>query len=123
MLKSCSYCGRLHERKYICDKKPIYQKKHTYINHFRSSIDWKNKREEIARRDLYLCQICLNGWYCERISYNTKIEVHHIIPINKNWDLRLDNDNLICLCHTHHEMAECGKIPQKLLTDIVKTKT
>ena len=32
----------------------------------------------------------------------------------------IDNDNLISLCRYHHKMADDGKIPKKVLFDIVK---
>ena len=52
----------------------------------------------------------------ERIcQYKSDVEVHHITPLNEDYDLRLDNDNLICLCRYHHELAEKGQISRDLL--------
>ncbi|MBW2093248.1 MAG: HNH endonuclease [Deltaproteobacteria bacterium] len=61
---------------------------------FYDSRVWKAKKAEILRRDFYLCQVC--GINC------SKLEIHHILPYCKFPDLRLDNDNLITVCHACH---------------------
>ena len=48
--------------------------------------------------------------------------MHHIIPIEENYDKRLDENNLITLCRYHHEMAESGEIPREELQEIVAGK-
>lgn len=37
--------------------------------------------------------------------------VHHIVPLMADFDKRLDNDNLITLCASHHSQADAGRIP------------
>ena len=66
MLRSCQYCGRIHDNKFICSQKPTRKKYTTEADKFRSTNKWRKKREEIKNRDLYLCQICI------RELHNTK---------------------------------------------------
>lgn len=120
MLKSCQYCGRIHDSKYICPSKPKRIKQTTEADKFRWTKKWQNKREEIKQRDLYLCQICIRELYNTRNKYNTEqIEVHHNIPINEDYNKRLNNDNLLTVCHTHHEMCESGEISRKEVQKII----
>lgn len=121
MLRSCKYCGRIHDSKYQCSSKPVRRKIRTKQNSFRSTEVWKRKSLEIRERDRYLCQICIRKLYGTTQQYNNReIEVHHIVPIAEDWDGRLDNDNLISLCGRHHEMAEAGKISQAELKEIAR---
>lgn len=116
MKRTCSYCGMIHEMGFECPKKPVYKKDNAdYIIRFRNSYKWKVKREEIKKRDLYLCQGCLHGWNgVERRLNGDSLQVHHIEPINKAWDKRLDNDNLITLCPHCHALAEESGIPPRV---------
>lgn len=111
MLKSCSYCGRIHKRGERCPSKSSNLKKNTYIDKFRKTRQWRNKREQIVQRDKHLCQVCLRNQYNTQRQYNfDNLEVHHIVPIKDNWNKRLDDTNLITLCRYHHELAEKGEI-------------
>lgn len=122
MKKACPYCGRIHDRKYHCEKKPGRQSRtQCKEDVFRWSYDWKMKREYIKRRDRYLCLACLNGLAgTVRRLNNEKLSVHHIISVRADWELRLDDNNLITLCRMHHEMAEKGQIPAEMLLKILK---
>lgn len=121
MLKSCKYCGKIHDSKYDCGKKPRRKKIHTEQNQFRSTNAWKNKSIQIRVRDHYLCQVCIRNLYHTQQQYNDKdLEVHHIIPVAEDYDRRLDNENLITLCEYHHEMAEREEIPREALKAIVR---
>ena len=120
MLKSCSYCGRIHESKYICKEKPIKKKTITEADKFRWTRIWQKKREEIKKRDLYLCQICIRELYDTINKYNTKdLSVHHNTPINEDYNKRLDDDNLLTVCDHHHEMCERGEIPRDEVQKII----
>lgn len=93
-------------------------------NKFRNTQAWREKRRGIVNRDKALCQLCINGLYTlpnTRIL-NQKVQVHHIIPINENYDLRLDSNNLICLCTYHHSMAEHGGVTRKELIDLARVQ-
>lgn len=119
MKKSCSYCGKIHEKNYICPHKPIRQKRVSKFDKFRGSIEWKNKRDEIRKRDLNLCVLCRLGLHTVdgKISYVSEVDVHHITPLIEDYSLRLENDNLICLCNYHHELAEKGVISREILRE------
>lgn len=122
MLKSCKYCGGIHDSKYVCPRKPIRTNyKVTDIDKFRWTKGWQRKRNEINKRDKYMCQICIRKLYNTQRQYNyTDIEVHHIETLAEAWDLRLEDSNLICLCAYHHKLAESGKIPKEELEKIVE---
>ncbi len=120
MLISCQYCGKIHDRKYICDKRPKRKKEISEADRFRRTNRWQKKREEIKQRDLNLCQICIRELYNTKNKYNTKdLSVHHNIPINENYDKRLDNDNLLTVCDYHHKMCEKGEISRKIVQKII----
>ena len=120
MLKACSRCGRIHDHNHKCyaNSKNYYQH-NPEIRKFRNSRVWKSKAEEIKQRDKYLCQVCMS----KNIFNYKELETHHIVPLSENWDLRLDNNNLITLCEKCHKEAEVGKIPrtelQKIVDDIM----
>lgn len=117
MLKSCKYCGRIHESKYNCGKKPE-NKKATHITKFRSSSKWQRKREIILSLDHYLCALCK-----KQSVYNSEsLEVHHIVSLADDFDRRLDEDNLITLCSLHHEEADNGRISRNELSEIVNMR-
>lgn len=119
MLKACKYCGKIHGKKEICSKKPVHQRGDRE-DRFRWTMQWKNKREEIKKRDKYLCQACLNNLQgTEKRLTTDKLSVHHIKPLNTNFDERLDDSNLITLCDIHHELAEKGSISADILQKIV----
>ncbi len=117
MKKSCIYCGRIHDKNFDCGKKTKRKfNKNTDKDKFRWTQAWQKKREEIKERDHYVCQYCL---LIERtINYN-KIEVHHIVKLEENFDLKLDENNLISLCSWHHKLADKGKIEKNKLYEIL----
>lgn len=121
MLRSCKYCGRIHDSKYDCGRRPKKYKKISYIDRFRNSRAWKDKRREIRERDREVCQACFHG-LCgsDARCNNEELSVHHITPLNIDFGRRLDNLELITLCAAHHEMAEAGKIPAVQLREIAK---
>ena len=124
MLKSCSRCGRVHENTYNCGNiKRQYKSKGTSVaDKYRNTREWKALRKEIVQRDKALCQICIRKLftYSSRIYNNNMIEVHHIVPINEEYELRNVGSNLISLCPYHHKLAENGGIPKDILINIVK---
>lgn len=120
MLRSCQYCGKIHNKNYDCGKKPFRIKKRSENDTFRSSMIWRNKSEEIKERDKYLCQACFHKFVGteKQLNYHD-LSVHHIVSLEDNFDKRLDNDNLITLCRYHHEQAEKGNITINMLRSIV----
>lgn len=124
MLKSCKYCGRIHDSKFNCGKKIRHTKadysRRTKADYFRHTQAWTNKALEIKQRDNYLCQICIRRLYNTLQQYNyDRLSVHHAIPINTDWEKRLDNDNLITSCEMHHKMMEDGIIPYEVVKTII----
>lgn len=121
MLKTCSICGKIHDFNKTC--KRVSTKKFTLESKFRKSYQWTVKSKQIRQRDKYLCQICIRDKYDTNCLYNYKeLEVHHIVSINEDYNLRLDDMNLITLCRYHHEMAEKQIISKKELIEIVESK-
>lgn len=125
MKKACRYCGKIHDKKHICEQKPppMFRGRNNPGREdiFRWSYDWKMKRTEIMKRDRYLCLACFNSLRgtVKRLN-NEELSVHHIRPLRTSWEQRLDNRNLITLCRMHHEAAESGLIPAKILLKIVR---
>ena len=122
MLRSCQYCGRIHDTKYDCGMKP----KKNYIRNksgdrFRYTSVWQQKREEIKSRDNYLCQVCVRRLYdygSRCLNYDN-LSVHHAIKLETDYEKRLDNDNLITLCEMHHKMADRNDIPYEVIKQII----
>ena len=117
-LASCKYCNKIHDKYIVCSKKPIY-KKNTELDKFRWSSRWHSKRDSIKERDQYLCRVCLK--LDKALTYNY-LEVHHIDPLAKAWDKRLDDTNLITLCRLHHEQAEKGVLKADYLRSLISPR-
>lgn len=121
MLKSCKYCGKIHEKSYICPRKPARRKRDGSASEFRNSNAWKKKRERIKERDLYLCQICVRNLYGAKVPYNGKdLSVHHAESLEENFSKRLDDENLLTVCERHHRMAEKKIIPVGVIKEIIR---
>lgn len=119
MLRSCKYCGKIHDTKFNCGKRPV-QIRNSAIDKFRHAGAWEKKSLEIRERDHFLCQACIRNLpgTIRKLNYDN-LSVHHAVPICKNWDARLDNNNLITLCSVHHEMAESGQMTLKTIRNII----
>lgn len=129
MKKSCSYCGRIHDKNFDCGKRPKRKKRKfdkgkSKAAEFRSSNTWRKLSISVRERDFYMCQACLHN-LGSRIRYSpyALLEVHHIEPIEKNFDRREDETNLITLCGLHHQEAEDGTIDADDLFKIAKENT
>lgn len=120
MKRACSRCGRVHATGYECPRKPKPNtKRDKDIDRFRGSGLWKAKRTEILGRDKGLCVACRLGLAGDEDLVPAD-SVHHIVPLAEDFELRLENDNLISLCAYHHEQAECGAIPAEVLRRAVR---
>jgi 5-methylcytosine-specific restriction protein A len=119
MLRSCSYCGRMHERTFQCSKKPQRNriKERTNADKLRNTRAWKNRSIEIRQRDKGLCQICIRNLFNTTNIYSFDVGVHHIKPLEEGGSL-LSGRNLITLCRMHHEMCERGEIARPMQQDI-----
>ena len=122
MLRSCSYCGRIHDSRYDCGCKPARRnncgKKGGTVDRFRWGSAWQRKREQIRQRDNNLCQLCLRNMpgTIAQLTYDG-LSVHHAVSLEEDYDRCLDDDNLLTVCGLHHEMAESGEIP---LADVLR---
>lgn len=108
MYYSCSQCGKMHPRGYVCNvNKRKWDNNRSKESKLRNTGAWHNKSKEIRERSNYLCAVCMDM----DNYYNYKnIEVHHIRPIEKNPELLLDDKNLIALCPHHHKLADSGEL-------------
>lgn len=130
MLKSCAYCGRIHDSRDPCEEKKkagSRYPKDTMATKTRSSSRWQKTREYIRQRDHGVCQLCLRNYAGTLRPYETgELSVHHIVPLEETvaWDNNtekaFDHENLITLCRIHHEMAEQGLISREALENIAR---
>ncbi len=125
MMKSCKYCGRMHEVSVVCPRKPKgvgYDR--GGVGAFRRSGAWRSKSLDIRTRDFHTCRVCADGkhgTYMGRQYQTEGLSVHHIVPLAEDFDLRLEDDNLITLCPYHHEQAEAGKLPREYLQHLASS--
>lgn len=66
------------------------------------NVKWRNKREVILKRDVYLCR------ECKRYGKTTQATtVHHIKPVEHYPELTYSTNNLYSLCSKcHNEMHD-----------------
>lgn len=124
-MKLCARCQKVIQApNTYCDKcKPIVdeqveerkqrnnsrynQNRDSKYTKFYNSKEWRTLSKVYINKH-YMCEECerearLNDKYNIQISE----EVHHIDPIQTDagWIRRLDLNNLIALCHRHHDIA------------------
>lgn len=63
---------------------------------FYNSPAWKLLSRTVLQRDQYKCQIC----------GEIATEVHHCIPIKKDWSKRFDINNLMSVCTSCHNKLD-----------------
>lgn len=97
----------MHPEDKMC--KRVY-KKNTKESQFRNTNVW------IKKRDKYLCRLCLQ----DNVYTYDNLQVHHIIPIAKDYNKKLDSDNLITPCIIHYEQAEKGIISKEELYELLE---
>jgi 5-methylcytosine-specific restriction protein A len=122
MLKACGWCGRMHDINAECPRKPT-QKGRKYgsktdADKLRNTYRWRRKREQIKQDAHYMCEVCAD----KGIINGKHLEVHHIIKLNKAPNLLTDDDNLICLCVTHHKQADAGGIEPTYLRQLARKR-
>lgn len=71
---------------------------HKKYNSFYSGKQWRALRDYVRLRDMVCCRCTERGLVVQGI------EVHHKIPIDKDWELRYDVDNLELLCKDCHDL-------------------
>lgn len=128
MKKSCSFCGRIHDKGAACPLKPRSavrkKKRDSQASRYRSTAAWTRLSLRIRERDHYICQACLHNLGSnKRMRIGEPVEVHHIDPLEENFEARDDENNLITLCKLHHEEAEAGGIDTTKLKRIARTNS
>lgn len=132
LLKACSTCGRIHKWGDVCpvrtEKEKQYQSAYgrrrsdqgsSRADKFRNTKNWQRKSQEIRDRDMNMCRYCFLRLH--RLSVKD-LSVHHITPLEKNYSLRLSDNNLISLCRDCHEKAEAGIIPADVLRKLISER-
>lgn len=125
MLKSCSYCGRIHKRSERCPSKPNRKKSFDglmgEIHRVRTTKRWFKVRDHVRDRDKHLCQICIRKLYNTQKQYTfDDTQVHHVVPMKEDRSKWYDSNNLLLVCRHHHELCEAGKIPRNIQLSIVQ---
>lgn len=116
--KACSKCGKIHPYNYKCSVGVDYNRSKVAEDKLRSKYAWTKKSKQIRDDAGNLCEVCkANG-----IATYDGLEVHHIEKLRENVDKLLDDDNLICLCTTHHKQADNGEIDPAYLRELVKKR-
>lgn len=88
------------------------------LQQFYNSTEWRKKRQEIIERARGMCEVC---WACGLIREGK--EVHHIVKLRDDWNLRLNNNNLILLCTScHHQIEDCCDSIESLIKFIERKK-
>lgn len=116
MLKSCKYCGRIHDINFVCTQKPMRFNDDTEQRKLRNTSAYRKAKAIANDRDLHLCRLCLLN---HELTSND-LETHHIIPLAEDMTRAVDEDNLITLCRNHHEAAERGDVSRAFLLDLIK---
>lgn len=117
--KSCSKCGKIHDINFKCKANYKYEVRNDdEARKLRNKNSWKKKAIQIKEDSKYLCELCLEeGIY----NYND-LEIHHIRKIKDDKARLLDNYNLICLCRSHHRLADNGTISEDHLFELAKKR-
>lgn len=120
MLKSCPYCGKIHDSRMGCKSRPVKTEKpdkpDTPATRIRNTSHWQKTRDYVRERDGNVCALCKINYEgtVRRIEYQG-LSVHHIEPIKNDENKAFLYENLITLCGVHHRMAEKGNISKELL--------
>lgn len=117
MWKSCGKCGKIHDANYKCKAGRITRPK-ADDQRFRSTNKWTEKSKDIRERSNWLCAVCRD----EGELTTEGLEVHHIEKLTDAPELGLDDENLVCLCKRHHELADDGKIDPDYLRDLARQR-
>ncbi|MBC2288584.1 HNH endonuclease [Listeria farberi] len=104
-MKYCSYpaCHNKIASGLYCDdhkRRPKRKKYYSKNKSFYKTDPWEDLRTDVYIRDGGVCQ------HCGKFVYGRDAQAHHVIPIWKNPDLKLDIDNVILVCATCHPELE-----------------
>lgn len=99
-------CSTLTRERYC--SKHIYEKNRynkervdkEYTDFYKTK-EWEHIRAIALARDRYQCVMCKQKGILKKADM-----VHHIVPVKKNWNKRLELNNLISLCNACHNGIE-----------------
>lgn len=96
-----TYCEEheylIKQQKAEHDKRFDQEKRDQEAKAFYDSADWRKVKELRLNQDKHLCYRCYMG---KRIK--PADVVHHVVPLEVDWNRRLDLKNLRSLCHYCH---------------------
>lgn len=115
-LRSCTICGKIHSTDIKCHRK--IERTDQLAHELRQSHKWHKKSLEIREQSHWLCAVCRD----QGIITHENISVHHIKKLQHNPELLLDDENLVALCATHHQMADDGLIDEDYLISLAKKR-
>lgn len=118
MFKSCSFCGKIHNKKNKCKKKLKILKEKSEEKKIRSKNKWGLKSKEMRKKANFLCEVCKEKGF----FVFDNLEVHHIFSIKENKEKIFDDENLIVLCQQCHKKAESGKLSKNFLKKILEKR-
>lgn len=95
--KSCSLCSNKINRRY---KEYKANRKDTEEQKFYTSKPWRRKRTQIKNRDNGICVVC----FLLNKKSKPMDTVHHICELKESWLKRYDNNNLISVCESCHQL-------------------
>lgn len=79
-----------------------------YVKFYSSNL-WINERDAIKARDCGLCLPCFYSLFNgKQVIYKgedtgSSDYIHHIKELREDWNSRLDSNNLISVCSSHHD--------------------
>ena len=91
------YCDK-HKKEYNRYNRERNDKE--YVEFYKTK-EWQQMRKLALARDRYQCVMCRNKGIITMADM-----VHHIIPVKKDWNKRLELDNLMSLCDACHNGIE-----------------
>lgn len=116
--KMCSKCGKyINVGTYRCpecevkyqeyrknnrketDRRYDKERDSKYVKFYKTK-EWRMVRDKVLSRDYGLCKLCYKDM---RITH--AVTVHHIEEVKEDWDKRLNENNLICLCNSCHNQV------------------
>lgn len=108
--RRCGKCGKKIVNGVKCEclkttrkeynKNVRYNKDNKEYSAFYNSVHWKRMSSYIRCKYNGLCLMC----YFKYKILTTANVVHHIVELKEDYSKRLDEDNLITLCHSCHNI-------------------
>ena len=93
----CSDHKRDKPKKKKSDTASIYHHEH---QPFYKSSEWRYLRSVVYEREKGCCQ------RCGKFVHGRRAHCHHVVPITKNQNLKLDENNIRLLCPQCHVIEE-----------------